>query len=619
MSLLELSGASDVAAAPLVNDLVIRVGTVNGSGSQTANLVLLRALHGMGIPCSGKNIFPSNIEGLPTFFHLRANAQGYTAHRGDVDVQVCMHEPTAMDDLRALPPGRICLYRDDFKTPLDSVRDDVTCHAVPFAKLAGQAYPPDVNDPAYRDKLRKVINMVYVGVLAHLVGIEMGAVVEGIRREFPGRKAKAAEMNIRAAEAGHEWAQANLPAARFQVERIDRTGDQILVEGNKAAALGLVFGGMTVLPWYPITPSSSLAEYSEGFLKKYRNDAEGNPTYAVIQAEDELAAVGMAVGAGWAGARPVTATSGPGISLMSEFVSLAYFAEVPLTIVDVQRMGPSTGLPTRTSQGDLLQLHTLGHGDGKHPVLIPSTPNECFSMAVQAVDLAAVLQTPVFLAMDLDLGMNLWLSERFDYPEQPIQRGKVLKAEDLEQLGRFDRYRDVDGDGICWRTLPGTPHPLAAYFTRGTGHDESSQYSERPADWSGNLARLARKQETGRKMLPGPVIDDQPGATIGLIAFGSTHAAMTEARNQLSAQGVATDYCRLRALPAADAVAEFIARHDRVYIIEQNRDAQVRGLLAAWLPAELVTRLRSITHYDGIPIAANDIADPILTAERGGN
>lgn len=617
MSIAELSGASVVAEAPLVNDLVIRVGTVNGSGSQTANLVLLRALHGMGVPCSGKNIFPSNIEGLPTFFHLRANARGHTAHRGDVDVQVCMYEPTALDDLRALPPGRICLYRDDFKTPLGSVRDDVTCHAVPFSKLAEQAYPPDVNDPDYRDKLRKVVNMVYVGVLAHLVGIEMDAVAAGIRREFPGRKAKAADMNIRAAEAGHAWAQNHLPTARFRVERIDQTTGQVLVEGNKATALGLVFGGMSVLSWYPITPSSSLAEYAEGFLKKHRNDPDGNPAYAVVQAEDELAAIGMAVGAGWAGARPATATSGPGISLMAEFVSLAYFAEVPVTIVDVQRMGPSTGLPTRTSQGDILQLHTLGHGDGKHPVLMPSTPDECFAMAVAAVDLAAVLQTPVFVAIDLDLGMNLWLSDRFEYPEGPIQHGKVLRADDLERLGRFDRYRDVDGDGICWRTLPGTAHPLAAYFTRGTGHNESAGYSEQPADWAGNLERLARKLETGRKLLPGPVIDNQAGAVVGLIAFGTTHSAMAEARDRLLEEGIATDYCRLRALPAADEVVEFIARHDRVYVIEQNRDAQVRGILAAWLPGDLVARLRSITHYDGIPIAADNVAGPILRAEQG--
>ncbi|MFO0960690.1 MAG: 2-oxoacid:acceptor oxidoreductase subunit alpha [Isosphaeraceae bacterium] len=619
MSIMDLAGASTEIEAPSVNDLAIRVGTVNGSGSQTANLVLLRALHGMGIPCSGKNIFPSNIEGLPTFFHLRASGRGYTGHRADPDVLVCMYEPTAADDVRALPAGGLCLYRDDFKEPIASIRDDVTCHAVPFARLAEQAYPPVENDAAYRDKLRKVVNMVYVGVLAHLVGIEMAAVTDGIRREFPGRKAKAAEGNIRAALAGYDWARENLPVSRFRVERLDKTGGQILIEGNKAAALGLVFGGTTVLSWYPITPSSSLAEYAEGFLKKYRNDPEGNPTYAVVQAEDELAAIGMAVGAGWAGARPSTATSGPGISLMGEFIGLAYFAEIPVTVIDVQRMGPSTGLPTRTSQGDMVQLHTLGHGDGKHPVLIPSTPDECFAMAAQALDLAADLQTPVFVALDLDLGMNLWLSDRFEYPEGPIRRGKVLDADDLERLGRFDRYKDVDGDGVCYRTLPGTAHPLAAYFTRGTGHNESSGYSERPHDWAGNLARLARKFETARKMVPSPIIEDRPGAAIGLIAFGTTHVAAVEARDRLLEAGLPTAYCRLRALPAAEEVAEFVARYDRVYVVEQNRDGQVRGLLASWLPGNLVGRLRSIVHYNGMPIASADIAGPILRAERGGN
>ena len=493
----------DPSTQPSVNDLAIRVGTVNGSGSQSANLVLLRALYGMGVPCSGKNVFPSNIEGLPTWFHIRASARGYVGHRLHTPILVCMNAQTAADDVRQLEPGSVCIHRDDID--LEGIRDDVQFFAVPFVKLAEQAYPNDQKDKGYRDKLRKVVNMVYVGVVAHACGIEMEEVNKAIHREFPGRKAKAAEINIQAARAGHEWAEANLPKdLPYRVERIDATSEQILIEGNKAAALGAVFGGASVLTWYPITPSSSLAEYAEEFLKKHRVGPDGKKTFAVIQAEDELAAVGMAVGAGWAGARAITATAGPGISLMTEFVGLAYFAEIPLVIVDVQRMGPSTGLPTRTSQGDVLKLHLLGHGDCHHIVLIPGSVGECYSLTVEAMDLAQEFQTPVFVATDLDLGMNLWLTDPFEYPENPIRRGKVLNAEDLERLGHFERYRDVDGDGVCYRTIPGTEHPLAAYFTRGTGHNEKSGYSERPDDWKRNLDRLASQVRNGARPVARP-------------------------------------------------------------------------------------------------------------------
>jgi 2-oxoglutarate ferredoxin oxidoreductase subunit alpha len=493
---------------PSVNDLAIRVGTVNGSGSQSANLVLLRALHGMGIPCSGKNVFPSNIEGLPTWFHIRASARGYVGHRLDTPLLVCMNEQTAVDDVRQLEPGSICIYRDDLKTDPSTVRDDVTFIAVPFQMLVEEAYPPDLKDKGYRDKQRKVINMVYVGVVAGACGIEMEEVRQAIRREFPGRKARAAEINIRAAEVGFAWAETHLPAALpYRVERLDATAGQILIDGNKAAALGAVFGGVNVLTWYPITPSSSLAEYTESFLNQYRTRADGTHTFAVVQAEDELAALGMAVGAGWAGARALTATSGPGISLMTEFVGMAYFAEIPVVIIDVQRMGPSTGLPTRTNQGDVLKLHLLGHGDCRHVVLIPGSVGECFQFTAEALDLAQEFQTPVFVATDLDLGMNLWLSEPFAYPEKPLRRGKVLNAEELERQGDFSRYLDLDGDGVCQRTLPGTEHPLAAYFTRGTGHNEKSGYSERPEEWKRKLDRLARKLETARGHIPAPVIE----------------------------------------------------------------------------------------------------------------
>jgi 2-oxoglutarate/2-oxoacid ferredoxin oxidoreductase subunit alpha len=602
---------------PTINDLSIRVGTVNGSGSQSANLVLLRSFYGMGIPCSGKNVFPSNIEGLPTWFHIRASAKGYVGHVLDPQILVCMNQATAKDDLLQLKPGAICIARDDFDVDLADLCDDIRLFLVPFQKLVEKAYPPDKKDKSYRDKIRKVVNMVYVGVLASVCKIEMPAVEAAIRLEFPGRKAKAAEINIVAARTGYEWAQENLPAdLPFEVRRFDHAPEKILIEGNKAAALGATFGGVSVLTWYPITPSSSLAEYAEDFLKKHRVNADGTRTFTIVQAEDELAAIGMAVGAGWAGARALTATSGPGISLMSEFVGLAYFAEIPVVIVDVQRMGPSTGLPTRTSQGDILKLYFLGHGDSRHIVLIPGSVEECYSLTIEALDLAQQFQTPVFVATDLDLSMNLWLSDPFPYPAQPIQRGKVLDAAELERRGHFERYKDLDGDGVCYRTIPGTEHPLSAYFTRGTGHNEKSGYSERPEDWKKNLDRLARKLETARQAVPAPVIDDHPGTRVGLLAYGGTHWAVVEARDQLREGGVPTSYCRVRALPISDEVVRYIELHERIYLIEQNRDAQVTTILKSTLDGELADRLIPITHYNGTPIAAENIVQPILAREK---
>jgi 2-oxoglutarate ferredoxin oxidoreductase subunit alpha len=609
--------AAKLPSEPVINDLSIRVGTINGSGSQSANLVLLRALYAMGIPCSGKNIFPSNIEGLPTWFHLRASAKGYVGHRTDPQILVCMHEPSAKDDVSGLRPGTICIHRDDFTNDLKSLRDDVLFLPVPFGKLAEQAYPPDKTDRGYRDKLRKVVNMVYVGVLASVCDIRMDAVEAGVRREFPGRKATAAEINIKAAQAGYNWAREHLPTdLPYRVEPMKSAGQKILFEGNKAAALGVLFGGANVLSWYPITPSSSLAEYAEEFLTKHRTEPDGKHTFAIVQAEDELAAVGMAIGAGWAGARSLTATSGPGISLMAEFVGLAYFAEIPVVIINVQRMGPATGLPTRTSQGDILKMYLLGHGDCRHIVLIPGSVEECYEMTIEALDLAQQFQTPVFVAMDLDLGMNLWLCNRLEYPSRPIQRGKVLTAADIERLGRFERYRDVDGDGICYRTIPGTESPLAAYFTRGTGHNEKSGYSERPEDWKKNLDRLALKHETARKTVPRPIVEGDVSARVGLIAYGSTHFALTEARDLLHAEGIPTACCRIRALPLSDEVITFIERHQRVYVIEQNRDAQITKHMLTWLRGSLSDRLAPITHYNGIPISAENIVRPILSWEK---
>ncbi|HKM56743.1 MAG TPA: 2-oxoacid:acceptor oxidoreductase subunit alpha [Isosphaeraceae bacterium] len=609
--------AAKLPSKPLINDLSIRVGTINGSGSQSANFVLLRALHAMGIPCSGKNIFPSNIEGLPTWFHLRGSAKGYVGHRLDPQILVCMHEPVAKDDVSGLLPGTICIHRDDFTEDLKSLRDDVLFLPVPFAKLAEEAYPPDKTDKGYRDKLRKVVNMVYVGVLASICDMPIDAVREGVRREFPGRKATAADINFKAAQGGYDWAREHLPTdLPYRVEPMESSGDTILIEGNKAGALGVLFGGANALSWYPITPSTSLAEYAEEYFKKYRTDADGRHSYAIVQAEDELAAVGMAIGAGWAGARSFTVTSGPGISLMGEFVGLAYFAEIPVVIINVQRMGPATGLPTRTSQGDVLKMYLLGHGDCRHIVLIPASMEECYGMTIEALDLAQQFQTPVFVAMDLDQGMNLWESKRFQYPSKPIQRGKVLTAADIERMGGFERYKDLDGDGICYRTIPGTESPLAAYFTRGTGHNEKSGYSERPEDWKKNLDRLALKHETARKTVPRPLFEGDVSARVGLIAYGATHFAVTEARDLLLAEGIPTEYCRIRALPLSDEVITFIERHQRVYFIEQNRDAQITAHMLTRLRGSLSDRLAPITHYNGIPIAAENIVRPILSWEK---
>jgi 2-oxoglutarate ferredoxin oxidoreductase subunit alpha len=446
--------------------------------------------------------------------------------------------------------------------------------------------------------------------------MEMDEIRKAIRLQFPGRKAKAGEINVRAAESGHRWAEDHLPSdLPVKVERQDQTAGTILIEGNNAAAIGSLFGGASVWTWYPITPSSSLAEYAEDLMKTHRVGPDGKASFTIVQAEDELAAIGMAVGAGWAGARAITATSGPGISLMSEFVGLAYFAEIPVVIVDVQRMGPSTGLPTRTNQGDVVKMHLLGHGDCRHIVLLPGSVAECYEHTIEALNLAQEFQTPVFVASDLDLGMNLWMSPKFEYPERPISRGKVLNATDLERLGKFERYRDLDGDGVCYRTLPGTESPLAAYFTRGTGHNEKSGYSEKPEDWKRNMDRLVRKLETARGRLPGPVIDEA-GLEHGLIAFGSSHWAVVEARDQLREAGAPVDYCRIRALPVADEAVSFIQRHKMVYVVEQNRDGQVCALLRSQLPGVLADRLVSVRHYDGQPLPASAISNPISLHQR---
>jgi 2-oxoglutarate/2-oxoacid ferredoxin oxidoreductase subunit alpha len=591
-----------------VNDFSIQVATVNGSGSQSANTVLLRAIFQMGIPVSGKNLFPSNIEGLPTWFTIRASRHGYIARRKEIDFLVAMNPETAADDLRGLDSGAAVVY--DRKLNLDGLREDLSFYPVPFDQIVVPICPDA--------KLRKLVrNMVYDGVVGQLLGIEIAELERAVRKQFK-KKAKAAELNWKAVQAGYDYAQHNFEKTdRFHLERMDATRGKILIDGNTAAALGCMFAGVTVVSWYPITPSSSLCETLIGYMKRFRIDPDtGKATFAIVQAEDEMAALGMAIGAGWAGARAMTSTSGPGISLMAEFTGLGYYGEVPAVIFDVQRVGPSTGLPTRTAQSDLLSVAFLSHGDTKHPLLFPCSAEECYSMALDAFDIAEELQTPVFVMSDLDLGMNHWMADPFAYPEHPIARGKVLSADDLNRVGEFARYRDVDGDGIAYRTLPGTNHPAAAYFTRGSGHNEKAIYSEKPDDYVNNMDRLSRKFETARVRVPAPIIEDQAGADFGIIAHGSSHWAVLESRDQLQREhGRNASYCRVRAFPFNEEIREFIRRQPRVYVVEQNRDGQLYSLLRLDAHAEDVSKLRSVRHYDGLPIDARSVTDSIISQE----
>ncbi|HEX5432654.1 MAG TPA: 2-oxoacid:acceptor oxidoreductase family protein, partial [Candidatus Angelobacter sp.] len=483
---LQAKTAQPGAERSKVNDFSIQVATVNGSGSQSANTVLLRSIFQMGVPVSGKNLFPSNIAGLPTWYTIRASKHGYVARKKEIDFLVAMNPETAQEDVMSLVPGAACVYDEPLK--LNQLRQDVTFYPVPYDKLVGPVCP--------EAKLRRLVkNMIYVGVVDLLLGIELAESEKAVGRQF-AKKRKAADLNMAAIRAGYDYAKATFTKHDpFSIERMNENTGKIIIDGNAAAALGCMFAGVTVVTWYPITPSTSLVESLIEYLKEYRIGPDGKATFAVVQAEDELAAVGMVLGAGWAGARSMTSTSGPGISLMGEFVGLGYYAEIPGVIFDIQRVGPSTGLPTRTMQGDILSCAWLSHGDTKHMLLLPSSVTECYTMAMDAFDLAEQFQTPVFVLSDLDLGMNNWMAGQFEYPKNPIQRGKVLSAEDLQKLGSFARYKDVDGDGIPYRTIAGTPHPAAAYFTRGSGHNEKGQYSERPDDYVRNVNRLAHKFE----------------------------------------------------------------------------------------------------------------------------
>ena len=601
----DLSHATD--RKRVVNDFSIQVATVNGSGSQSANTVLLRSLFRMGIPVSGKNLFPSNIAGLPTWYTIRASKHGYIGRKKEIDFLIAMNPETAKEDVLSLAAGSAAIYDEPLK--LNELRRDIQFYPVAFDKIVAAVCP--------EAKLRKLVkNMIYVGVIAQLIGIDMAAIEKALRKQF-AKKAKAADLNMNAVRAGFDYAAASLKKIdHFYVEPMNETAGKIIIDGNAATALGAMFAGVTVVTWYPITPSSSVCEQLIDYMKKYRIGPDGKATFAIVQAEDELAAIGMVVGAGWAGARAMTSTSGPGISLMAEFTGLGYYAEIPAVIFDIQRVGPSTGLPTRTSQGDLLFTAFLSHGDTKQVMLLPASVNECFTMAIEAFDLAEQLQTPVFVMSDLDLGMNNWMSDPFVYPAKPIQRGKLLTAEDLRKLGGFARYKDVDGDAIPYRTLPGTEHPAAAYFTRGSGHNDRAQYSERPDDYQNNMERLARKFETARSLVPKPEVVADGTSKIGIIAFGTSDYAIRESRDQLAQEyKIGTDYLRVRAYPFNRDVHQFVEKHERVYVVEQNRDAQMLSLLKLDLAPKETPKLRSVRHFNGLPIDARSVTDDIISQE----
>jgi 2-oxoglutarate ferredoxin oxidoreductase subunit alpha len=591
----------------VINEFSINVATVNGSGSQSANSVLLKSIFGMGVPVSGKNLFPSNIAGLPTWYTIRASNYGYVARTRDPEILVALNPETGRQDMLNLPKGGVAIYEENLN--LKQYREDVACYPVPFDKITAAICP--------EAKLRKLVkNMVYVGVVAQLLSIDIGVVESGLRKQF-AKKQKVFDLNFGAVKAGFDYAQEKFAKLDpYFIERMDQTAGKIVIDGNAACGIGAVFAGVTVVAWYPITPSTSVIEATTDLLKKLRVTPEGKATFAVVQAEDELAAIGMVMGAGWAGARSMTSTSGPGISLMAEFTGLGYYAEIPGVIVDVQRTGPSTGMPTRTQQSDLLSVAFLSHGDTKHIVLLPGSVKECFELTYAAFDLAERLQTPVFVLSDLDLGMNNWMSEPFNYPTTPLDRGKVLTKEDLDRLGGFARYRDVDGDAIGWRTLPGTDHPKASYFTRGSGHNDAAVYTEKPDEYVEVMERLLRKFESARKLGPAPLTVKDGTSKIGFLAFGSTDFALRETLDQLEKEhGLSVDYMRIRAFPFAHEIHDFVASHERVYVVEQNRDAQLASLLKLDLPAEQVVKLRSILHYNGLPVDARTITEEFVTKE----
>lgn len=591
----------------VVNDFCMTVCTVNGSGSATANTTLLRAMFHMGIPVSGKNIFPSNIKGLPTWFSIRVSKDGYLARVAHDDIIVQMNPTTFEQDLEYNVPGGVVFYADHIEMP--EIREDMIVYPMPVKDLIKQAeVPSDLRD--YME------NMVYVGVVSQMLEIDLDTVHQVLLNQF-NKRTSIAESNFEIVTLAADWAKKNLEKQdRYFVEPMPPLENYIMADGNTAGALGAIYGGFQFCGWYPITPATSLAESLNTFAPRLRQDPEtGKNTFAIVQAEDELASIGMAVGAGWAGIRAMTSTSGPGVSLMTEYMSLAYYAEVPLVLWDVQRVGPSTGLPTRTGQSDLNLTYFLGHGDTNHIILIPSSVKECFEFGWKAFDYAEAFQTPVIVLSDLDLGMNLWMTKEFEYPDQPINRGKILWEEDLAEFGKtWGRYLDVDGDGVPYRTVMGNENPEAPYFTRGTGHDEFGNYSEEPEVWQNMLDRIKLKFEHVREQLPKPEFRMMEGAEIGLIAMGSTEYAVTEAQDRLNDMGISADFMRIRALPFSNEVGEFISAHKTNYVIELNRDGQLHQILTIDF-CNKTNRLVSLAYVDGLPMTASFIINSISERE----
>ncbi|QDW67045.1 2-oxoacid:acceptor oxidoreductase subunit alpha [Luteimonas granuli] len=597
-----------------VNDFVVKFANVNGSGSASANELFAKAILRMGVPVGPRNIFPSNIQGLPTWYEVRVSEAGWLGRRGGVDLMVAMNPQTWEADVAEIEPGGYLLHDGSKPLPPSRLREDITAIGVPLTDLCNAAW----SDPRQRQLFK---NIMYVGALSALLDIDP-EVVEALIGEQYRSKPKLVPPNVQAMRIGRDWVRGHLPhPIGLRVRRADAVGDRIFVEGNEAAALGCVYGGATVCAWYPITPSSSLAEGFQAYCRKFRIDEDGRAKFAIIQAEDEIASIGMVVGAGWNGARAFTTTSGPGVSLMNEFIGLAYFAEIPVTIIDVQRGGPSTGMPTRTQQSDVLACAHASHGDTKHVLLFPEDPRECFDFSAAALDLADRLQTPVFVLTDLDIGMNQRLCAPFEWDDARVyDRGKVMTAEDLESGREFARYKDVDGDGIPWRTWPGTHPDRGAYFTRGTSRNPQAQYSERGPDYVYNMQRLLQKFETAKGLVPQPVVGQaMPPARFGAIFYGSTSPAMAEAVAQLRAAGIVIDTLRVRAYPFPDSVRDFIDAHEQVFVVEQNRDAQLRLLLIDAFGTD-PARLAAVLHYDGTPITARFITAAIrsrLEADRG--
>ncbi|MBK8059813.1 MAG: 2-oxoacid:acceptor oxidoreductase subunit alpha [Gemmatimonadetes bacterium] len=587
-----------------INDFAFKMGTVNGTGSASANSLLMQAIFRMGIPVTGKNIFPSNIQGLPTWYEIRVSKDGYTARPSEVDLVVALNPSTYRKDVAAVRPGGYLLY--DSTWPLDPalVREGITILGIPFGKMCVETFEKDRD----RTLLR---NIAYAGALAALLDIDMDIVGQMLNEKF-AKKPRLLDANHTAIHLGYDFAKSNFACPLpFRLEKMDATGDAILMDGNTASALGALYAGATVGAWYPITPATALMEAFKGFCEKFRVDPDtGLNNYAILQAEDELAAAGIVIGAGWAGARAFTNTSGPGISLMQEFIGLAYYTDIPAVFFDVQRCGPATGMPTRTQQADLFSLAYASHGDTKHLVLFPANPRECFELAVQSFDLAERFQTPVFVASDLDIGMNDWMVKRFEWDDNyRPDRGKVLDAEALSKIAKFSRYLDVDGDGIAARTLPGVGGK-GAYFVRGSGHDKHAAYTEDSDAYLELVDRLKRKIDGAAESLPTPVIQRRDGAEVGLVMIGGCDAAVREAGDILATQGIAVDVMRIRAFPFAKAVHDFITGHEHVFVIEQNRDAQLRALLAIELGVPR-DDMHAVLDYGGMPLTAKVVVDAV--------